>query len=72
MFNYLDVDTKMSLGINYEVNNGLILVNPDLKSIRRNAFMQHCFIWEESIHNYNITNNEIFMINYEAYLEISY
>ena len=45
MFNYLNVQTMMSLGINYEVNNGLILVNPDpLKSNGRNAFIQYYFI----------------------------
>ena len=70
MFNYLDVDTKMSLGINYEVNNGLILVNPDpRKALEEMPLCNIVSSMEESIHNYNITNNEIFMINYEAYLE---
>ena len=70
MFNYLDVDTKMSLGINYEVNNGLVLVNPDpRKALEEMPLCNIVSSMEESIHNYNITNNEIFMINYEAYLE---
>ena len=69
MFNYLNVQTMMSLGIYYEVNNGLILVNPDpRKVIDKMPLCNIISSMEESIHNYNINNNEIFMIDYNTYL----
>ena len=69
-YNYLDIDTKMSLGIHYEVDNGLILVNPDPRKVLEE--MPICNVVsssEECLFNYNIDNNDIFMMHYDTYLD---
>ena len=66
-FDYLDCKTRVSLGIEYESSLGLELIDPDPKNLTSEIPSVNVIDTQTlTLGSYNITNNEISMMDYNT------